>query len=33
VREFHPPARVRPDRTPAAAARLVVDVLHDRVLL
>jgi multiple sugar transport system substrate-binding protein len=33
VREFHPPERVRPDRTPAAAARLVVDVLHDRVLL
>ncbi len=33
VREFHPPAAVRPERTPAAAARLVVDVLHDRVLL
>jgi multiple sugar transport system substrate-binding protein len=33
VREFHPPAEVRPERTPAAAARLVVDVLHDRVLL
>jgi multiple sugar transport system substrate-binding protein len=33
VREFHPPSRVRPGRTPAAAARLVVDVLHDRVLL
>jgi multiple sugar transport system substrate-binding protein len=33
VREFHPPAAVRPDRTPAAAARLVADVLHDRVLL
>jgi multiple sugar transport system substrate-binding protein len=33
VREFHPPAAVRPGRTPRAAARLVVDVLHDRVLL
>jgi len=33
LREFHPPAAVRPDRTPAAAARLVVEVLHDRVLL
>jgi multiple sugar transport system substrate-binding protein len=33
VREFHPPAAVRPDRTPAAADRLVVGVLHDRVLL
>jgi multiple sugar transport system substrate-binding protein len=33
VREFHPPAAVDPARTPAAAARLVVDVLHDRVLL
>ena len=33
VREFHPPSEVRPERTPAAAARLVVDVLHDRVLL
>jgi multiple sugar transport system substrate-binding protein len=33
VREFHPPSAVRPDRTPAAAARLVADVLHDRVLL
>jgi multiple sugar transport system substrate-binding protein len=33
VRSFHPPASVRPDRTPALAARLVVDVLHDRVLL
>jgi multiple sugar transport system substrate-binding protein len=33
VREFHPPSAVRPERTPAAAARLVVDVLHDRVLL
>ena len=33
VRVFHPPAAVRPDRTPAKAARLVVDVLHDKVLL
>ena len=33
VLEFHPPAAVRPDRTPAAAARLVADVLHDRALL
>jgi multiple sugar transport system substrate-binding protein len=33
VREFHPPAAVEPDRTPSAAARLIVDVLHDRVLL
>jgi multiple sugar transport system substrate-binding protein len=33
VRTFHPPARVDPDRTPAEAARLVVDVLQDRVLL
>jgi multiple sugar transport system substrate-binding protein len=33
VREFHPPREVRPEATPAAAARLVSDVLHDRVLL
>jgi multiple sugar transport system substrate-binding protein len=33
VRTFHPPAAVDPGRTPAAAARLVVAVLHDRVLL
>jgi multiple sugar transport system substrate-binding protein len=33
VREFHPPEAVDPERTPAAAARLVVEVLHDRVLL
>ncbi|HEX9242804.1 MAG TPA: extracellular solute-binding protein [Anaeromyxobacter sp.] len=33
VRTFHPPASVDPDRTPADAARLVVAVLHDRVLL
>jgi multiple sugar transport system substrate-binding protein len=33
VREFHPPASVDPERTPRAAARLVADVLQDRVLL
>jgi multiple sugar transport system substrate-binding protein len=33
VRTFHPPAAVRPQRTPAAADRLVTGVLHDRVLL
>jgi multiple sugar transport system substrate-binding protein len=33
VRTFHPPAGVRPERTPAEAAKLIVDVLHDRVLL
>lgn len=33
VRMFHPPASVNPQRTPAAASRLIVDVLHDRVLL
>lgn len=33
VRTFHPPAAVTPDRTPADAARLIVEVLHDRVLL
>jgi multiple sugar transport system substrate-binding protein len=33
VRVFHPPAEVDPDETPAAADRLVADVLHDRVLL
>jgi multiple sugar transport system substrate-binding protein len=32
VRTFHPPAAVRPE-TPKQAAELVVDVLHDRVLL
>ena len=32
-RTFHPPAAVSPDRTPAAADRLIVGVLHDRVLL
>jgi multiple sugar transport system substrate-binding protein len=33
VRTFHPERDVEPDVTPARAARLVVDVLHDRVLL
>ncbi|HLF41119.1 MAG TPA: extracellular solute-binding protein, partial [Acidimicrobiia bacterium] len=33
VRTFHPPASVRPDRTPGRAADLIVDVLNDRVLL
>ncbi|HYS82107.1 MAG TPA: extracellular solute-binding protein [Anaeromyxobacteraceae bacterium] len=33
VRAFHPPREVDPERTPAAAARLVADVLLDRVLL
>lgn len=33
VRAFHPPREVDPERTPSAAARLVSDVLHDRVLL
>lgn len=33
VRTFHPPADVSPDLTPAAAARLIVEVLHDRALL
>jgi multiple sugar transport system substrate-binding protein len=33
VRTFHPAAEVDPGRTPAAAARLLADVLHDRVLL
>ncbi|MFT3912614.1 MAG: extracellular solute-binding protein [Anaeromyxobacteraceae bacterium] len=33
ARAFHPPASVTPDETPAAADRLIVDVLHDRVLL
>jgi multiple sugar transport system substrate-binding protein len=32
-RTFHPAAAVRPERTPAAADRLIVGVLHDRVLL
>jgi multiple sugar transport system substrate-binding protein len=33
VRAFHPEDGVDPARTPARAAKLVVDVLHDRVLL
>lgn len=33
VRSFHPPASVDPARTPAAAARLVTEVLNDKVLL
>jgi multiple sugar transport system substrate-binding protein len=33
VRVFHPARSVDPERTPAEAAKLVVDVLHDRVLL
>jgi multiple sugar transport system substrate-binding protein len=33
VRIFHPPRSVDPEQTPEQAAQLVVDVLHDRVLL
>jgi trehalose/maltose transport system substrate-binding protein len=33
VRAFHPASSVEPDNTPRRAAALVVDVLHDRVLL
>lgn len=33
VREFHPPARVDPQATPAHADGLIVDVLHDQRLL
>jgi multiple sugar transport system substrate-binding protein len=33
ARTFHPPSSVDPARTPRAADRLVVGVLHDRVLL
>ena len=33
VREFHPQSAVDPNRTPGRAARLIVDVLHDKVLL
>jgi multiple sugar transport system substrate-binding protein len=33
ARTFHPPAAVNPARTPGEADRLVVGVLHDRVLL
>lgn len=32
-RTFHPPSSVRPERTPGEADRLIVGVLHDRVLL
>ncbi|HVL04881.1 MAG TPA: extracellular solute-binding protein [Acidimicrobiales bacterium] len=32
-RSFHPPASVDPSRTPARAAKLIVDVLKDKVLL
>jgi multiple sugar transport system substrate-binding protein len=33
VREFHPPAGVDPDRTPASADDLIVNVLQDKQLL
>jgi multiple sugar transport system substrate-binding protein len=33
TRTFHPPDSVDPARTPGAADRLVVGVLHDKVLL
>ncbi|MEY2588678.1 MAG: trehalose/maltose transport system substrate-binding protein [Acidimicrobiaceae bacterium] len=33
VRTFHPPSSVDPNRTPGTTAKLIVDVLHDRVLL
>jgi multiple sugar transport system substrate-binding protein len=32
-RSFHPPAAVDPNRAPGRAARLIVDVLKDKVLL
>jgi len=32
-RSFHPPASVDPNRAPARAAKLIVDVLKDKVLL
>jgi multiple sugar transport system substrate-binding protein len=32
-RSFHPPAAVDPNRTPAKAGKLIVDVLKDKVLL
>jgi multiple sugar transport system substrate-binding protein len=32
-RSFHPQAAVDPARTPAKAGKLIVDVLHDKVLL
>jgi multiple sugar transport system substrate-binding protein len=33
VRAFHPEIAVQPELTPARAAKLIADVLHDRVLL
>jgi multiple sugar transport system substrate-binding protein len=33
VRTFHPPAGVNPGSSPAVASSLIVDVLHDKVLL
>ena len=33
VRAFHPPSSVTPERTPREAARLIVDVLQERILL
>jgi len=33
VRSFHPPIDVDPKKTPAEAAKLIVDVLNDLVLL
>jgi trehalose/maltose transport system substrate-binding protein len=33
VREFHPPSSVNPNTTPAAADKLIVNVLHDKQLL
>jgi multiple sugar transport system substrate-binding protein len=33
VRSFHPPASVNPTKTPRKTAKLIIDVLHDRVLL
>jgi trehalose/maltose transport system substrate-binding protein len=32
-RSFHPQAAVDPNRTPAKAGKLIVDVLKDKVLL
>jgi multiple sugar transport system substrate-binding protein len=33
VRTFHPPSSVDPNSTPGQTEQLIVDVLHDRVLL
>jgi multiple sugar transport system substrate-binding protein len=33
VRDFHPPASANPATTPRKTAKLIIDVLHDRVLL